>query len=129
VIDASDADTLDLLEGLAHTISANVVEGDDDYRLKLHLAAVFCNNFTNHLYSLMDDYCRKHGIPFSLLIPLICETALRLEEMSPAEAQTGPAIRGDEATIEKHLALLADDERLRDVYVLLTKSIRWGEAG
>ncbi|MDB5253313.1 MAG: hypothetical protein JWP27_2482 [Flaviaesturariibacter sp.] len=126
VIDASDPATLDLLDGLAHTISANVVEGDDAYRLKLHLAAVFCNNFTNHLYALMEDYCRTQGIPFSLLVPLIQETAMRLEEMAPSDAQTGPAIRRDQATIEKHLALLKDDARLREVYVMMTKSIQGG---
>ncbi|MDB5196437.1 MAG: hypothetical protein JWP88_808 [Flaviaesturariibacter sp.] len=125
IIDASDAQTLDLLENLGQTISGKVVEGDDAYRLKLHLAAVFCNNFTNHLYALMQEYCEKKGIDFKLLIPLIQETAMRLDEMPPSQAQTGPAVRRDTATIEKHLALLEEDDRLKDVYALLTKSIQY----
>lgn len=125
VIDASDPETLQLLEGLAHSISEKVVEGDDDYRLKLHLAAVFCNNFTNHLYALMEAYCEKEGIDFHLLIPLIQETAMRLNELLPSQAQTGPAVRKDRETIKKHLALLQSDARLRDVYELLTKSIQY----
>lgn len=125
VIDASDSQTLSLLESLAGSISENVVEGDDEYRLKLHLAAVFCNNFPNHLYALMEDYCQKQGIDFRLLIPLIQETAMRLDEMLPSQAQTGPAARRDTVTISKHLELLENDARLRDVYQLLTKSIQY----
>jgi predicted short-subunit dehydrogenase-like oxidoreductase (DUF2520 family) len=124
VIDASDADTLQLLETLAHSISDKVVEGDDAYRVKLHLAAVFCNNFTNHIYTLMDDFCRKEGIDFQLLIPLIKETALRLDEMPPAAAQTGPALRKDAATIATHLNLLESHADLRPIYELLTASIQ-----
>ncbi|MCW3073939.1 MAG: hypothetical protein JWP69_1008 [Flaviaesturariibacter sp.] len=125
IIDASDPETLQLLEGLAGTISENVVQGDDEYRLKMHLAAVFCNNFTNHIYALMESYCGQHGIDFKLLIPLIQETAMRLNEMSPVEAQTGPAIRRDATTIAKHLELLQNDQRLKDVYELLTRSIQY----
>jgi predicted short-subunit dehydrogenase-like oxidoreductase (DUF2520 family) len=124
VIDASDAETFELLDNLAHSISDKVVEGDDAYRAKLHLAAVFCNNFTNHLYTLMEEYCRKEGIDFKLLIPLIKETALRLDEMRPAAAQTGPAVRHDSKTITTHLQLLQESPELTSIYKLLTDSIQ-----
>jgi predicted short-subunit dehydrogenase-like oxidoreductase (DUF2520 family) len=123
LIDASDAATLQELETLARSISSQVVEADDETRAKLHLAAVFCNNFVNHLYRLAEEYCLREGLDFSLLKPLIRETALRLDEISPARAQTGPAVRGDGATIARHLSLLQSYPELKAVYELLSSSI------
>jgi predicted short-subunit dehydrogenase-like oxidoreductase (DUF2520 family) len=123
IIDASDEKTFEMLKSLAFSISDNVVEAGDEQRLKLHLAAVFCNNFSNHLYALMEDYCNKEKLDFHLLIPLIQETAARLSEMSPALAQTGPAARADEETINKHLVLLEGYPELKMLYGIFTKSI------
>ena len=123
VIDASDKKTLNMLDVLAHTISDRVVEAGDETRLKLHLAAVMVNNFTNHLYALIEKYCKDEGLDFYLLLPLIQETAARLEDASPSKTQTGPAIRGDDATIEKHLDLLNKYPQLKKIYELFTESI------
>jgi len=124
IIDASDKRTLDLLDVLAHTVSDRVFVASDEMRMKLHLAAVMVNNFTNHLYALIEKYCKDEGLDFYLLLPLIKETALRLDEISPAKTQTGPAIRDDQATIEKHLALLQKYPQLRKLYEQFTESIR-----
>ena len=124
ILDASDAQTLQLLEELAETISDKVTTADDEHRVKLHLAAVFCNNFVNHLYVLMEEYCRKEDLDFSLLIPLIQETAGRLSEIDPSGAQTGPAIRGDSNTIAKHLLLLEGHPHLKELYQFFTRSIQ-----
>jgi len=123
IIDASDEATLHLLDTLAHSISDTVVTADDDQRLKLHLAAVFCNNFVNHIYTLMEKYCYLEGIDFNLLIPLIRETSLRVESVTPASAQTGPAIRNDQPTIQRHMLLLEKYPELKTFYELFTKSI------
>lgn len=112
------------LKQIALTISNQVEEGNGEKRLKLHLAAVFCNNFTNHLYHLAAGYCQQEGLDFNLLQPLIIETALRLRHISPAGAQTGPAIRNDQATIQKHLSLMQQNPGMKEVYELMTKSIR-----
>ena len=124
IIDASDSNTLKELEGLAQSISGQVVEAGDEQRARMHLAAVFCNNFVNHLYALTADYCRKEGIDFSLLHPLILETAQRLHTMDPVHSQTGPAVRNDTNTIEKHEALLQQHPRLQQWYRQFTESIR-----
>ena len=123
IIDAGDEATMKELDTLAHSISDKVVEADDEQRLKLHLAAVFCNNFVNHLYVLAEDYCKNEGIDFDLLIPLIKETASRLEEVSALQSQTGPAIRNDRDTINKHLELLNSYPQLKKMYELFTESI------
>ncbi len=126
IIDASDAETFKLLTGLAYTITDKVVIADDEKRLRLHLAAVLVNNFTNHLYVLAEQYCKKEGIDFGLLLPLIQETALRIETMTPIEAQTGPAIRHDSTTIDQHVKLLEKHPGLRNLYISFTDSIQKG---
>lgn len=124
IIDASDEQTLAMLGVLAHSISDRVVEAGDETRVKLHLAAVMVNNFTNHLYALVEKYCKDEGLDFYLLLPLIKETAARLDSLPPSKSQTGPAVRGDKATIEKHLALLEKHPQLKKIYALLSESIR-----
>jgi predicted short-subunit dehydrogenase-like oxidoreductase (DUF2520 family) len=123
--DGSDELTKKKLEALANSISPqHVAEAGDDARMKLHIAAVFVNNFTNHLYALAENYCRKEGIHFKELLPLIEETVSRLRDISPSASQTGPAIRNDEETIQRHLAILNAHPELKKVYGFLTSSIQ-----
>lgn len=126
-VDGNDAHCRQLLSRLARSISGEqVAVAGDDARLKLHVAAVFVSNFTNHLYALAESYCRQEGLDFTQLRPLIEETAVRIREASPARVQTGPAIRGDQQTIEKHLALLNAHPHLQHMYQVLSESIRQG---
>lgn len=124
-IDGSDETAKSKLGALAHSISDEmvVVSGDDD-RMKLHVAAVMVSNFVNHLYALAEDYCRREGLHFKQLLPLIEETAQRIRSVSPKQSQTGPAIRHDQETIQKHLDLLKDYPQLKEVYQVLTESIQ-----
>jgi predicted short-subunit dehydrogenase-like oxidoreductase (DUF2520 family) len=124
-IDGSDETAKSKLQALAHSIADEkvVISGDAD-RLKLHVAAVMVSNFTNHLYALAEDYCRREGLHFRQLLPLIEETAQRIKTVSPKQSQTGPAIRYDQETIQKHLDLLNDYPQLKQVYQLLTESIQ-----
>ena len=124
-IDASNERSLNKLSELVASLSPAVaLPASDDERVKLHLAAVFASNFTNHLYALAERYCKKEGIDYTQLYPLILETASRLRGAPAASLQTGPAIRGDEATIAAHLALLDKHPHLQKVYRLLSDSIR-----
>jgi predicted short-subunit dehydrogenase-like oxidoreductase (DUF2520 family) len=123
IIDANDDTTLKELETLAQSISDTVVEAGDEQRMKLHLAAVIVNNFVNHLYALAEAYCNNEGIDFTLLLPLIKETAERLDTISPSQLQTGPALRNDRTTVERHLALLNRYPRLKTIYETFTESI------
>lgn len=126
--DGSDELTKKKLEALAHSIAdEKVAAATDEDRLKLHVAAVLVSNFTNHLYSLAAEYCKKEGLNFKQLLPLIEETALRIKTIAPKEAQTGPALRHDRETIEKHLELLEKHPHLKTIYVLMTESIQGAE--
>ena len=108
---------------LAQKVSDNVQLVDSDMRLVLHTAAVFACNFTNQMYSIAEDLLNQHNLDFELLRPLIEETALKVKDESPAAVQTGPALRRDQHTINKHLQLLEQLPRYRDVYMQLTELI------
>ena len=127
LIDGNSAETITLIEDFAKTISGNVARASDEDRLKLHVAAVIVSNFTNHLYALAEEFCEKEKVDFKLLAPLIKETAVRVQDHSPASTQTGPAIRNDVFTLDKHLRLLANYPRLKYIYLKLTDSIMKGQ--
>lgn len=123
-IEASDKNDSDLLLQLSKTISDTVRELDSENRKYLHLAAVFCCNFANHCFSLGAVLLKRHGdIPFSVMLPLIDETAAKLYSLLPQEAQTGPAVRWDTNVLDKHLQLLADTPDMQKIYELMSKSI------
>jgi predicted short-subunit dehydrogenase-like oxidoreductase (DUF2520 family) len=123
LIDAAKHKDLAAMTGLARTISGNVREAGNAERLKLHLAATMVNNFTNYLYTLAAGFCHQEKVDFSLLLPLIRETAGRLSHFHPRDIQTGPAIREDESTIQKHLDLLYNYPEMTEFYKLFTNKI------
>jgi len=94
-----------------------------EQRQWLHLCAVLCNNFTNHMMAVSEQICNKQHIPFSLLYPIVSQTAERISQASPMKLQTGPARRGDELTIEKHMALLEQNPDWQELYRSITTSI------
>ena len=75
-LEAEHKTDLKLLEQLAKSIGNKIYHINSEQREALHLAAVFVNNFTNHLYKIGNDICVKHNVPFEVLQPLIKETAL-----------------------------------------------------
>lgn len=123
LIDAEDPADLPVIEAFARTLARQVQRVDDEGRLRLHVAAVVINNFSNYLYTLSADFCRQEGVDFRLLLPLIRETAGRLEHYAPADVQTGPAIRGDAGTIATHLKLLSNYHDLSELYRLFSVKI------
>jgi predicted short-subunit dehydrogenase-like oxidoreductase (DUF2520 family) len=124
LVDANTPDGLLLLSDFASSLSPMVSQANDEKRLRLHLSAVVVNNFSNHLYTLAKDYCTQHELDFRLLLPLIKETADRLEAGDPTDWQTGPAMRNDEATMQQHLQLLESNPTLANIYRLISESIR-----
>ena len=123
IVDGNTPEAITFIEDFAHTLSGNVSVAADEERLKLHAAAVIVSNFTNHLYALAEDFCKKENVDFNMLVPLIRETAERIATHSPAAVQTGPALRNDIFTLDKHLRLLANYPRLKYIYLKLTESI------
>ncbi|MDC6405440.1 MULTISPECIES: Rossmann-like and DUF2520 domain-containing protein [Maribacter] len=114
---------MEILETLGRKISDNVQHIDSAQRKVLHVAAVFVNNFTNYMYTIGKQICNENDLDFSILYPLIKETAAKIETLSPEAAQTGPAIRSDLKTLHGHLTLLTD-EKHRTLYKLISNAIK-----
>ncbi len=122
-IEASNDKDLGGLERLARSVSQRVYNLSSADRVYLHLAAVFCSNFTNHCYTLSDEILRVHGIPFDVMLPLIDEVAEKVHTVTPKDAQTGPAARHDRNVIERHLQLLSDNPNIQQIYRIMSNSI------
>lgn len=123
-VEAEEEHHLQLLEKLANIITKKVFRINSLQRSKLHVAAVFVNNFVNHMYTIGNDICNTFEVPFEVLHPLIEETAAKIQHINPKEAQTGPAKRNDQKTIQRHLNDL--DKQQQEIYNLITKSIQHG---
>ena len=122
-LEAENENDYKTLELLAKTISNKVYNISSEQRKSLHVAAVFVSNFVNHMYVIGSDVCETNNVPFEVLQPLIQEVANKITTLSPKDAQTGPALRNDTKTIEKHIEFLKDSN-YQDIYKLLTQSIQ-----
>ena len=123
-LEASDGEVLERLKNLVLPVSQKIYEINSDQRRKLHLAAVFVNNFGNALNAMAQDISKSDNIPFEILYPLISGTAEKATLGDLWQLQTGPAMRGDEKTIANHRKMLANDPQLLQLYDLITSIIQ-----
>lgn len=122
VVVAEKASEKDMLQ-FAKRLSSKVTPLSEIQKSKLHLAAVFANNFTNHLLSKAYAICQEENLDFALLLPIIKQTVEKIDLGDPSQFQTGPAIRGDHKTIKAHQKLLKSNADLKKIYTLLSKNI------
>lgn len=123
-LEASDQEGLEILQKLSYLVSEKVFFANSEQRKKLHLASVFACNFTNALVDISSDILMDTGIPYQALLPLLSQTIEKLTHISPAQAQTGPAIRDDQMVINSHLEMLEHYPIYKDIYSLLSDYIR-----
>ena len=122
-LEASTPELLAELEEVAQRLSDRVIPADSERRSKIHLAAVFACNFANHMYTLGEEIARSAGLDFDVLRALVAETAAKAcDAASPRDVQTGPAVRGDRTTQERHEALIADP-RMKEIYQTISQNI------
>lgn len=122
-IESSDLDDLNLMRYVARTLSANVYEADGEARRRVHLAAEFCNNFSNHCYSIAETLLHGCGLPFSSMRHIISSTTDTVASVSPHDAQSGPARRHDKAVMDSDRELLKDSPDLLEIYNVLSSHI------
>ena len=120
-LEACDEKSLLRLESLARCLTPMVCRATSEQRAFLHVAAVFACNFTNAMYRMAADLLEKQGLPFEAMLPLIDETAAKVHCLTPDDAQTGPAVRGDKDVLMRHSAML--NGVYRDVYDLVSEYI------
>ena len=123
-IEARDPAAEAVLLALAGSLSRQVLRLDSAQRLKLHVAAVFANNFTNHLLGIADALLAEAALPPELLAPLVRETVAKALAQPPFSVQTGPAVRRDVPTLAAHHAALAAHPAWQALYAQLTASIQ-----
>lgn len=125
ILEDSNEQTKKAIGALAKRFSKHVLFLNYAQRLHLHLAAVLVNNFSNALFVSAADLLKNAGIKngFNLLRPLIKQTAAKVQNLQPLEAQTGPAKRNDAVVLDKHLQLLSDEKQLKKLYKQLSKLI------
>lgn len=123
LVEANNEKTYNFLEQFVNTLSETVLYVEEDKRFNMHVAAVIVNNFTNYMYCVAEAFCKTENADFNLLKPLILETALRIQDTSPQDVQTGPGKRNDIATIEKHLRILNNHPKLKTLYTRMTNGI------
>lgn len=121
-LETATPDDMKVLCSLATTLSDVLMPMDSEKRRTLHLAAVFCCNFVNHLLELAHGLLSEQEIPFSMMMPLIEETIAKINTITPHDAQTGPAVRWDTGVIRKHIDMLSEN-RHKEIYRLLSESI------
>lgn len=124
LIEANDEDNLAKLHHLAHKMSSCIYHVNSEKRLKVHLAAVIASNFSNFFFKQAENILQQQDLSFDILEPLLRETLDKALELSPALAQTGPAVRGNKLVIEKHLTLLNDQPEIQELYRMVSESIR-----
>lgn len=122
-IEGNSIETEDVIRSLANKLTQRVIRLSSADRKYLHLAAVWACNFTNYCYTVASDILGEHGIPFDVMLPLINETTEKIQKVSPKEAQTGPAVRGDRNVMSKQLELMNGKEDLQELYKMLSKGI------
>lgn len=123
LIETLQEETLDILTDVARSISHRVQRIFPEERLALHVAAVFASNFTNHMLAISHQILQHQQLPKDLLAPLLRETFDKLQSLAPAQAQTGPARRGDLETLDRHMAFLKDDPELAALYKIISQHI------
>lgn len=122
-VEGNSEEVIHQIADFARLLTARVNVLNSDQRLKLHLVAVFACNFTNYLLHAAESILKGTDLGLSDLSHLIHETVEKALSIGPENAQTGPAIRGDEKTMTKHLALIEENAELREIYSVISRQI------
>lgn len=123
IVEANTSEQMSLLKQLVDYLGSKSYEISSDQRKNLHAAAVLVNNFTNHLYTLAEEHCSKHNVPFEVLHAIMRQGPEKAIALGAKRAQTGPALRNDASTMEQHVQSI-EDEQVKDLYRHISKSIQ-----
>jgi predicted short-subunit dehydrogenase-like oxidoreductase (DUF2520 family) len=123
LVEGSSGEVSAQILGLASTISGRVQQADSKSRLIFHLAAVFANNFSNHMVRIAHQILQEQHLSADILTPLLEETFQKMMRVGPGEAQTGPAVRDDQVTIKRHIECLKNHPEWEKLYTFMSREI------
>ncbi|MEY4604159.1 MAG: hypothetical protein RIT43_1451 [Bacteroidota bacterium] len=121
LVESENEEFVNELLCLGKKISSHVVISSSEERLKYHLAAVWLNNFTNHMASISRTIIDENELEYEILLPLLEETVQKLLHEHPFDSQTGPARRRDDRILTLHASLLQGTRK--EMYEVISKSI------
>jgi len=123
-IEYSNNNVKNILKYLCDIINAKLIIANSEKRLLIHIAAIFANNFTNHMISISNEIAGSNKIDFELFKPLIIETLDKITKINSIDIQTGPSVRNDKNTIKKHLKALKKYKDFAKIYSFVSKNIQ-----
>lgn len=123
LLEGSSGEVSDQVRKLASSISERVEEADSATRLIIHLAAVFANNFSNHMVHIAHEILKEQNLSVSMLDPLLEETYKKIQRLGTREAQTGPSVRNDQFTMKQHIDLLKNHPEWENLYTFISREI------
>jgi predicted short-subunit dehydrogenase-like oxidoreductase (DUF2520 family) len=129
LIEGSSDKVIRTIGDLAGSVSSSVHRMDTSSRLSIHLAAVFASNFANHMVHVAQQILQARGIDPELMLPLLKETFDKLSMLKAADAQTGPARRGDVETMQRHIRMLNEYPEWKKLYTFISRDIRDAYSG
>ena len=122
-LEANGEHAFRILRNLIKNISKNVYKISSEQRNILHLCAVIASNFSNHMFTIAKSLMDDHNMDFKLLENIVLSTFKKAFDIGPEYGQTGPAVRQDYETLEKHIKLLKGDRELQKLYKLISEHI------
>lgn len=122
-VEGSNGSSLAMAHDMAMAMSGQVRQLNSDDRCRMHMAAVFANNFTNRMMAVSEQLMNQTGLPFELLHPLLKETFDKAMTLGPSRSQTGPASRHDSRVMQQHMSLLESQPELKEIYRLISQNI------
>lgn len=122
-VEANTQENKILLNNLAAGISERIYSFNSNERAILHLAGVFANNFSNHMFLIAHEILKKAGLPVNLIHPLIEETTRKAIIVGTQKSQTGPALRQNANVMKKHIEMLEANPDWQKIYTFASESI------
>jgi predicted short-subunit dehydrogenase-like oxidoreductase (DUF2520 family) len=122
-IEGNTTSVEDKIRHLAQKITPKVYTVNFEQRRQLHLSGVFACNFPNFMYNVANQLVKEKHLTFEMLLPLILETARKVQTLLPNEAQTGPAARKDKAIITSHIEMLNEHKDWQKLYQFVSEEI------
>lgn len=122
LLEAAGKDNEQILANLVKSLKAEYNICTSQKRLQMHTAAAFTTNFVNYMLTLSYEIANPD---FTFLLPSAIEAVRKAFLHTPMAAQTGPALRKDMQTLQKHMQLLEEGgykEHL-EVYKMLSECI------
>jgi predicted short-subunit dehydrogenase-like oxidoreductase (DUF2520 family) len=124
-VDGSSERALAMANALAEALGMRATRVKPEDRVAYHAAGAIAANFFVALEACAERVAVTTGITREQLAPLVLATAEQWARLGPEAALTGAIARGDEGTVERHRAAIAErTPELLPVWTELTEVTR-----